>query len=170
MAELASVPEPSTVMSEPSVDGQLRARLPQAQAENILASLAGRSGSSVAPVHNGHLSPRPAGARPGREPTAPADHRASGHEPGPAPVGARPRSPDAALKFKPLGPLGAVAPARGAHASAAAAGERENRDDGGAGNGDRRAGHHAGPPRPTDPYNNDILPAKPRSRLRFRLR
>ncbi len=111
MAEFSSGPEPSTALGTSSADGHIHSRsprLPQAQAENILASLAGRSTS-------------PTGADP---------------------VGLHAGGP----KVKSHATAGAVA--KPAHEESAP----------------------AGPALADDPNGNDILPAKPRSRFRFRLR
>ena len=165
MAETVSGPEPSTTVGNSSVDSPLRARLPQAQAENILASLAGRSSASAGPVRTEHLPPGPTGApRPGPERAAVTDHRALSHEPGPGPAGAQPHRPTGSPK-----PLGAPGPtARAGHVApgaAAAAGEDDLKGSGGA----RRASRQPDVPRPISPYRNDILPARPPSRFRFRL-
>ena len=88
MAENPSGPQASTAVGSSSPEGPLRARLPQAQAENILASLAGRSSAPPVPVHNGHVAAKPTGGpQGGAEPRAQAGPRATGLAPGTAPAG-----------------------------------------------------------------------------------
>ncbi|MGA3219008.1 MAG: hypothetical protein ABSE77_08020 [Acidimicrobiales bacterium] len=148
MAELAPGPQPSTAVGSSSADGHLLARLPQAQAENILASLAGRSSSSGGAVPGRRLVPGPPGAPvAGPDQTALRAHRAAGHDARPGPAGANPRLPDASPRSKPHGTPATVArPGHVAPVTAATAAE-------------------AG-----DPSSTDILPDKPKSRFRFRFR
>ena len=110
MAELSSGPQPPPA-SEPSPPPL---KLPQAQAENILASLASRSTSSRGTPHGTPSRPKPSVLSLG----------------GPGPKGTADRA--------------------------------------GAGHTGSDAGAPVAAPRPDDPYNNDILPAK--SKARFRLR
>ncbi len=169
MAETASGPEPSTAVGNSPAESPLRTRLPQAQAENILASLAGRSGASPGLLHNGYLASRPPGAsRPGPGHAVPMDHRTSGQEPEPepGPAGAQPHL--GAGTSKSPGPSGPAArPGPVAPAAAAAAGESGGTKGRGPGVGHRRASRPANASRPAAAYNNDILPAKPSNRLRF---
>ncbi len=82
------------------------------------------------------------------------DHATSAREPGPRPAAAPPH-------------LGTGVP-KSPGSPASAGGEGGGPKGSGAGSGDRRPGRPAGSPRPADPYSNDILPAKPASRFRFR--
>ena len=155
MAENPSGPQASTAVGSSSPEGPLRARLPQAQAENILASLAGRSSAPPVPVHNGHVAAKPTGGpQGGAEPRAQAGPRATGLAPGTAPAG-----PQAAGRADHAGP-----------GSAAARPKDRDPKGGGTAGGDRGTGRGPGTGRPTDLYSNDILPDRPKARFRFRLR
>jgi hypothetical protein len=179
MADHPSGPEASTAVGSSSADGPLRARLPQAQAENILASLAGRSSAPPVPVHNGHVVAKPTGGpQGGAEPRAQAGPRATGLAPGPgtAPAGPQPalgsarQSPVGSATAKPASPraMGSADHARPGSAEA----RPKDRDPkgGGTADGDRGTDRAPGTGRPTDPYSNDILPDRPKARFRFRLR
>jgi hypothetical protein len=148
MAENPSGPQVSTAVGSSSADGSLRARLPQAQAENILASLAGRSSPSPEPGHNGHVPPKPVEAPPsGGEPRAQVSSRTSGLAPGPGTAGAGPQPSVGSGRPKP--PSVATTVGNTDHAGPGAA---------------------AAKPKERGSYSNDILPDLPKARFRFRLR
>ncbi len=178
MAENPSGPQASTAVGSSSPEGPLRARLPQAQAENILASLAGRSSAPPVPVHNGHVAAKPTGGpQGGAEPRAQAGPRATGLAPGPAPAGtqsavgsARPQSPVGSATPKPASPRSAGRADHAGPGSAAARPKDRDPKGGGTAGGDRGTGRGPGTGRPTDLYSNDILPDRPKARFRFRLR
>jgi hypothetical protein len=150
MAEFSSGSEPSTAVGASSADGHVHARsprLPQAQAENILASLASRSAPSDGAVQSKLPPPRPpAGNPPSAGQTAPTEHAGAGHGPGADDTGPKPGPHAVGPKAKSHVTGGTVA--RPAHEESTATGPRI-----------------AG-----GPYTNDILPAKTRSRFHFRFR
>jgi hypothetical protein len=190
MAELSSGPEPSTadpawaalaearsaaIYSAPpaSQSSSPPQRLPQAQAENILASLAGRSTSPGGPAENKLPLAKPVGthlARPAR--TAPTAETGAGHEPSHSPGGSKPGWPAGNVTFKSQAAPGTVAKrAQVADATAGPAVPAEGALPGPhAGGQARRASQHKDTPPSAGPYGNDILPAKPKGRFRFRLR
>jgi hypothetical protein len=180
MAENPSGPQASTAVGSSSTEGPLRARLPQAQAENILASLAGRSSASPVPVHNGHVPATPTGGpQGGAEPRAQAGPGATGLASGPgaatagpqSPVGsARPQSPGGSAPPKPAGARAVGSADHAGPGSAAARPKGHDPKGGGTTGGDRGTDRAPGTARPTDPNSNDILPDLPKARFRFRLR
>ncbi len=199
MAETPSGHQPSTAVDSSSAEGPFRARLPQAQAENILASLAGRPAGPPAAVHNGHVPATPnGGPQGGAELRAQGGPRTAGSAPRPgpataagpqAPVGpVRPQAP--AGTVRPQAPAGTVrpqapvGPAPVKPTSAGAVGSADHAGPGGAATrpksldprgggstgGDRGTERATGKAHPTDQNSNDILPDLPKARFRFRLR
>ena len=169
MADHPSGPQASTAVGSSSPDGPLRARLPQAQAENILASLAGRPSAPSAPVHNGHVPARPAGVPlTGAEPRAQAPRaggrawhcyrrRTISRELGQAPVWRGPTAkPQSGVG--PAKPQSGVSPAKPkAFSARSTVGGTDHGGPGGAAAGQKG----------TDPYSNDILPDKAQGPLPF---
>ena len=155
MAEFLSGSQPPPASPSPSS----HQRLPQAQAENILASLAGRSTSHAGPAPSALLARQPSTAPPGNAAQkAPVELTEAGPSPGPGP--GRP---------KPV--LAAGHAQANSHPAEAAVAKRGRAANGSAGPSGVGAGAPLGAaPGLAGPYGNDILPAKPKSRFRFRLR
>ena len=155
MAEFLSGSQPPPASPSPSS----HQRLPQAQAENILASLAGRPTSHTGPARSALPPRQPSTAPPGNaDQKAPADPTEAGHSPGPGP--GRPK------------PVLAAGPAQpNSHPAEATVAKRARAANSTAGPSGVAAGAPLGAaPGLAGPYGNDILPAKPQSRFRFRLR
>jgi hypothetical protein len=169
MADLSSGPEPSTAAGNSPEDGHLRSRpqsfrapagqvrLPQAQAENILASLASRPPASGGPAQSTLPRPQPSPPAP-RGPVQAEAHDHKGVGPGPDAAGTKPSSPSGTATFK-------------SHPTAGGSPKQARATNGPGGTAVTEAGARpVAAPAPAGLYGNDILPVKPTSRFRFRLR